>query len=74
MLHTDPFALLSDLERQFTRTTAPARTGWLPAADVIASDHEIRVIMDAPGVSREDLDIEVRDGALVITVIASPST
>ncbi len=67
MLHTDPFALLSDLERQFTRTTAPARTGWLPAADVIASDHEIRVIMDAPGVSREDLDIEVRDGALVIT-------
>lgn len=68
MLHTDPFALLSDLERQFSRNDATAaRTGWLPAADVIAGEHEVRVIMDAPGVSREDLDIEVRDGALTIT-------
>ncbi|MDQ8046786.1 MAG: Hsp20/alpha crystallin family protein [Patulibacter sp.] len=69
MLHTDPFALLSDLERQFDRVSqaTAARSGWLPAADVIAGEHEIRVIMDAPGVSREDLDIEVRDGALIIT-------
>lgn len=68
MLHTDPFALLSDLERQFDRKShaTAARSGWLPAADVIAGDNDIRVIMDAPGVSREDLSIEVSGGALVI--------
>lgn len=69
MLTTDPFALLSDLERQFEQTARPraARTGWMPAADVIAADDEIRVIMDAPGVSREDLSVELADGRLVIT-------
>lgn len=70
MLHTDPFALLSDLERQFDRMTADraaSRNGWLPAADVIASDSEIRVVMDAPGVLEEDLTLELHDGVLTIT-------
>lgn len=70
MLHTDPFALLSDLERQFDRMTADraaSRNGWLPAADVVASDGEIRVVMDAPGVREEDLAIELHDGVLTIT-------
>lgn len=70
MLHTDPFALLSDLERQFDRMTtdrAASRNGWLPAADVVASESEIRVVMDAPGVREEDLAIELHDGVLTIT-------
>lgn len=68
MLHTDPFALLTDLERQFDRVSqaTAARSGWLPAADVIAGEHEIRVLMDAPGVHRDDLAIEIRDGVLTI--------
>ena len=68
MLHTDPFAFLSDLERQFDRATQgrPATSGWLPAADVIAGEQEIRVVMDAPGVSREDLSIEIHDATLTI--------
>lgn len=69
MLHTDPFALLSDLERQFERThqTAATRSGWLPAADVIVGDQDVRVLMDAPGISREDLEIEINDGTLTVT-------
>ncbi|MDO9353902.1 MAG: Hsp20/alpha crystallin family protein [Solirubrobacteraceae bacterium] len=74
MLNTDPFALLSDLERHFDRASqsTAARSGWLPAADVIAGEHEIRVIMDAPGVSREDLTIEVHDGTLTIAGTRRP--
>lgn len=70
VLHTDPFALLTDLERQFDRMTtdrAASRNGWLPAADVIASDSEIRVVMDAPGVRQDDLALELHDGTLTIT-------
>ncbi|MBJ7470439.1 MAG: Hsp20/alpha crystallin family protein [Solirubrobacteraceae bacterium] len=65
---TDPFALLSDLERQFDRAQqgAASRNGWLPAADVIAGEHEVRVLMDAPGVRREDLSIEIHDGNLIV--------
>ena len=69
MLHTDPFALLTDLERQFDRMSsdrAASRNGWLPAADVIANDTEIRVVMDAPGVLEEDLTVELHDGVLSI--------
>ncbi len=68
MFHTDPFALLSDLERQFDRSqqAAASRNGWLPAADVIAGEHEIKVLMDAPGVQRDDLSIEVHDGTLTV--------
>ena len=69
MLHTDPFALLSSLERQFdgpAQERALARNGWLPALDVVAGEHEIKIIMDAPGVSREDLTVEFHDGQLLI--------
>lgn len=74
VLHTDPFALLSDLERQFDRAqqTAASRNGWLPAADVIAGEHEVRVLMDAPGVSREDLAIEIHDGTLTVSGTRRP--
>lgn len=69
MLHTDPFSLLSDLERQFDRAhqAAASRNGWLPAADVIAGEHEVRVLMDAPGVQRDDLSIEIHDGTLTVS-------
>jgi HSP20 family protein len=69
VLHTDPFALLSDLERQFDRAhqSAASRNGWLPAADVIAGEHEVRVIMDAPGVRHDDLSIEIHDGTLTVS-------
>jgi HSP20 family protein len=68
-LNTDPFALLSDLERQFQRAhqNVAARSGWLPAVDVIAGEHEIRVLMDAPGVKRDDLTLEIEHGTLTIT-------
>ncbi|MEH3052851.1 MAG: Hsp20/alpha crystallin family protein [Patulibacter minatonensis] len=71
---TDPFALLSDLERQFERAAhAPSvGSGWLPAADVIAGEHEVRVLMDAPGVSREDLSIEIHGATLTISGTRHP--
>lgn len=73
-MNTDPFALLSDLERHFDRVShaTAARSGWLPAADVIAGEHEVRVIMDAPGVSREDLSIEIHAGTLTISGTRRP--
>lgn len=69
-MFTDPFALLADLERSFDRMLVQqgtARAGWLPAADVVADEHELRVYMDAPGMREEDIRIEVDDGTLVIS-------
>lgn len=69
MLFTDPFSLLADLERQFGEMSnrgPQARTGWLPAADVVADEHEVRVYVDAPGMREEDFTIELHDGVLTI--------
>ena len=57
MLWTDPFALF----------TAPAtRTAFLPAADVTVSDGDMVLTMDLPGMTPDDLEIELVDGYLTV--------
>lgn len=42
------------------------RTGFLPPADVTVSDGDLVLTMDLPGVTADDLEIEVVDGTLAV--------
>lgn len=58
MLWTDPFV---PLVSQVTRTAA-----FLPPTDVTVSDGDMVLTMDVPGVTAEDLSIELLDGYLTV--------
>lgn len=55
----DPFSFDSVLR-------TPVQRGFLPAADIVVSDHDTVLTMDLPGITTEDLEIEVLDRELVV--------
>ncbi len=57
MLWTDPFAPL---------TAQRNRAAFLPAADVTVSESDMVLTMDLPGLTAEDLEIELVDGYLAV--------
>jgi HSP20 family protein len=46
--------------------STPAQLPFTPPADVIVSDDEVKVQMDLPGVSAENLEIELENDVLTI--------
>jgi HSP20 family protein len=56
MLWTDPFAPF----------TAQARAAFLPPADVTVSEGDIVLTMDLPGLTAQDLTIELAEGSLCV--------
>ena len=44
-------------------TTIPARV-FLPAADIFEGENDLTVILEMPGVEKNNVDIRVEDGAL----------
>ena len=58
MLWNDPFAPL------FAQLTGAA--AFVPAADVTVSDGDLVLTMDVPGLSGDDLSIELEDGYLTV--------
>ncbi len=59
MLMFDPFTFDS-----FFRT--PGTRGFLPAADIVVGENDTLLTMDLPGLTTDDLSIEVLDGELVV--------
>jgi HSP20 family protein len=57
LLSFDPFAPLLG---------QTARTPFLPAADVMVSDGDLLLTMDVPGMTQDELSIEVIDDYLVV--------
>ena len=57
MLWTDPFALF---------TSQIDRAAFLPPADVMVSDGDVILTMDLPGLTADDLEIELVDGYLSV--------
>lgn len=51
--------------RPFTRSLMSA-CDWMPDVDVLEQDNKILVRADLPGMKREDIDVSVRDGMLVL--------
>jgi HSP20 family protein len=58
MFHTDPF---EPMVQQLTRTPS-----FVPATDVTVSDGDLVLAMDVPGLSTEDLSIELVDNYLIV--------
>jgi HSP20 family protein len=58
MLFSDPFSLVTS---QLTRPAA-----FVPAADVAVGDDDLVLTMDVPGLTSDDLTIEVEDNVLTV--------
>jgi HSP20 family protein len=59
MLWNDPFAPL--VTQMMSRSAA-----FMPPADVMVSDGDLVLTMDLPGLTAEDLEIELHDGYLTV--------
>lgn len=51
-----------EVERQ-QEATVPARA-FLPSTDIFESDDVLTIVMEMPGVDREDVDVNVENGVL----------
>jgi HSP20 family protein len=62
----EPFRLMDEV---FGRVlgNGGAVTGWMPSLDVRETDEEYLVLVDLPGVRREDISIELSDRVLSIS-------
>ncbi len=58
------FAPLFELQRDFNRFLAPGGAAYLPAADVLAGEEAVLVHMDVPGLSADNLEIELENDVL----------
>jgi len=61
----EPFGSLFETPRQRRLRADRSRT-FFPAADLVASEEEVTLVMDVPGFKSEDLEIELSDGILRI--------
>src|SRR4051812_22363114 len=61
----EPFGPLFEAPRRRQLRTSRTRT-LTPAADLIAGKEEGTLVMDVPGLKREDLEIELSEGLLRI--------
>lgn len=80
MRRWDPFSLFDEMQRDMARlwnqmlpwsTHEPMRVSggtanWRPTADVYEQDNQIAVKAELPGVKKEDIDIELDRGSLII--------
>ena len=68
-LFFEPFAPLLGLSREADRHLAPGQAAlqsFSPAADVVATEDDVTVTMDMPGLKAEDLEIELADDVLTV--------
>ncbi len=66
-----PWRELEDLENRLMRLTGDfgegeAVTAWRPAVDLTESDDEFRLTAEFPGMSADDIEVEVQEGDLII--------
>jgi HSP20 family protein len=64
----EPFAPLFELSRAVDRRLANgfAVPAFVPAADVVVTDDDVTVLMDVPGLTVDDLTIELQDDLLTV--------
>jgi HSP20 family protein len=66
----EPFAPLFELSRELDRYLAPNGTllrSFMPPADVRVTDNEVTVTMDVPGLTADDVSIELDGNALTVS-------
>jgi HSP20 family protein len=65
----DPLAPLFELSREMDRLFAPNGTAvrsFVPPADVVGTDDEVTVTVDVPGMTVDDLSIELENDVLAV--------
>jgi HSP20 family protein len=64
----EPFAPLFELSRELNRLAPGGMQvrSFVPAADVVATDEDVTVVMDVPGLEADDLEIELVDDVLTV--------
>src|SRR5829696_10026099 len=68
LMKPEPFS--GDLHRLFNtlfEDAGVAQQRWVPAMDLVESEEHFVLKADLPGLSEEDISLEVRDGALTIS-------
>jgi HSP20 family protein len=63
----EPWTELARIRRDVAELLGDRPGGWIPAADVDRDDEGITVKLDLPGLSPADVNVELRDGTLVIS-------
>ena len=75
LVRWEPFAdfgslrsVFSDLfDEDFGRSAQPSVSKWHPAVDVLESKDSYLIRAELPGMKREDIKVEVKDGTLVLS-------
>jgi HSP20 family protein len=66
-----PFSLLREFERSFSEAVSNLEDKksivWSPNVDMIEEDDRYEVIVELPGVNKEDVKVHVKDNVLTIT-------
>jgi HSP20 family protein len=60
----EPFSTLFDSDRR--RPQAGWSRAFMPAGDLLVGEDDVRLVMDVPGLTAEDLEIELADGMLSV--------
>jgi HSP20 family protein len=68
------FGRLASLQDELDRLFEAPPTGWLPALDVQEDKDGFTVRVELPGLKREDIEVSLQDGALVISGERKPET
>lgn len=61
------FGRLSNLQDELDRLFESPLTAWAPALDVHEDKNSFSVRVELPGLKREDIEVSLHDGALVIS-------
>jgi len=61
------FGRLTSLQEELDRLFESPMTGWAPALDVQEDKESFSIRVELPGMKREDIEVTLQDGALVIT-------
>ena len=62
----DPLRDLLAIQQRMNRL-APGPAGWTPPVDILETGDSYVVMAELPGLTRDDLQIQVRDGRLTIS-------
>lgn len=62
----DPFDLLADLPARWRDLLGEAPGAWGPAVDISETDDEYVFTAELPGMSKDDVTVEVENGVLTI--------
>lgn len=65
LVQFDPFSLLRDFDRHFAGGRRPQ--AWLPRVDVFDRSNDLVIRAEMPGLTAEEIDINIEDRTLTIS-------